>query len=388
MANPLNISVQNQTCQDTVYCYLVGLSLTNSNQLMLLSADGKTPYYPPNVTTTCVPLPQDCSIVLGKPGTSIVLQVPPIAGCRIYFCVGNKLQFFVNPGGNGPSLVEPSVTNPSDPNINFHWNFVELTSNSSQVFANISCVDFVGIPLSVSLETASGAINHVSGMPLNAINNIATALKAQQALDGQPWTNLLVHSADGSVLRILSPNQAMITQPGLFSNYFDPYVAAVWTHLATFPLSVDTQAQWGVVAGHIANGQLTIDGIPFAPPTTADIFSCSSGPFACGANAEANCIIPRLAAAFNRSTLLTSAATPDPAGPGSFYREKVTNHYARIVHEQLLDARGYAFPYDDVAASGGPDQCGAVYDGSPELLTIAVGGNGARADPACSTINC
>jgi hypothetical protein len=61
----------------------------------------------------------------------------------------------------------------------------------------------------------------------------------------------------------------------------------------------------------------------------------------------------------------------------SFYQNPITNHYSRIVHEQHLDGRGYAFPYDDVVASGGSDQSGSVYDGQPQSLTIAIGGNGA-----------
>jgi hypothetical protein len=218
------------------------------------------------------------------------------------------------------------VTNQSDPNINFHWCFCELTFNSSQVLAKI--------------------------------------------------------------LRILGPNQAMVLDQNLFSGYFTPYVNAVWQQCANNTLTVDMKAGWGVVTGKGQNRQLVVDGISFDPPSTSDIFPCSTGPFACGDNAEANCIIPRLAAAFNRDTLPTSGSTPDPAGPATFYRAPVTNHYARIVHQQLLGAKGYAVPYDDVAASGGPDQRGAVCDGCPELLTVAVGGNGVRADPACSTINC
>jgi hypothetical protein len=68
----------------------------------------------------------------------------------------------------------------------------------------------------------------------------------------------------------------------------------------------------------VQNKQLVIDGIP---PSTGDIFSCSTGPFAWGANAEANCIVPRLAVAFNRGTLLTSGVTPDPTGPSTFLLE-------------------------------------------------------------------
>jgi Beta-1,3-glucanase len=51
----------------------------------------------------------------------------------------------------------------------------------------------------------------------------------------------------------------------------------------------------------------------------------------------------------------------------------VTNHYARIVHATSLDGRGYAFPYDDVAPTGGADQSGAVSSGSPAQLAITLG---------------
>ena len=54
--------------------------------------------------------------------------------------------------------------------------------------------------------------------------------------------------------------------------------------------------------------------------------------------------------------------------------EGVTNHYARIVHAVNADGRGYAFPFDDVAPTGGGDQSGAVFDGQPGILTVAVGG--------------
>jgi hypothetical protein len=124
----------------------------------------------------------------------------------------------------------------------------------------------------------------------------------------------------------------------------------------------------------VEKGQLVIGGISFNPPSTGDIFSCSTRPFAWGANAQANCIIPRLAAAFTRGTLPTSGATPDLAGSATFHKAPVTNLYARDVHQQLLDAKVHAIPYDDVVAGGGPDQCGAVHYGWPEPLPIAVGG--------------
>lgn len=76
-------------------------------------------------------------------------------------------------------------------------------------------------------------------------------------------------------------------------------------------------------------------------------------------------ILPRLAAAFNRSTLLTDSGQPDGENPADYYTSAITNHYARIVHTTMIDGRGDAFPYDDVAPAAGADQSGAVFDPAP-----------------------
>jgi Beta-1,3-glucanase len=138
---------------------------------------------------------------------------------------------------------------------------------------------------------------------------------------------------------------------------------------------VDTQASYGTVTGQVSGGLLTFSGVgSFAQPATADIFSCNSGPFSpAGLSAEMLAILPRLAAAFNRSTLLIDADQPDGENPADYYTNPVTNHYARIVHATTLDGRGYAFPYDDVAPTGGADQSGSVSSGSPAQLAVTVG---------------
>jgi hypothetical protein len=85
-------------------------------------------------------------------------------------------------------------------------------------------------------------------------------------------------------------------------------------------------------------------------------------------------ITARLAAAFNRSTLLVDSHQPDGEVVSNYYKTTPTNHYSRIVHAANTDGRGYAFPYDDVGPSGGQDQSGSVSDGSPGLWTVSVGG--------------
>jgi hypothetical protein len=301
------------------------------------------------------------------------VTIPHIAGGRIWFSVDAPLTFLLNPG---PALVEPSVTNYSDPNINTNWGFAEFTFNSDQLYANISYVDFVGLPISLTLTTQNSGTQHVSGMPSNGLDQICNGLRAQHAADGKGWDQLIV-SHNGQNLRALSPNQGMVTNPSLFANYYDDYVSRAWQKIAGQPVSVDTQAGFGTLHSVENNGQIVFGGSSFSKPSTRDIFTCSTGPFATGSNAETNAIIPRLAAAFNRSTLLVTDAIPAPLD--LYYKDLITNHYSRIVHSINLDGKGYAFPYDDVQPSGGPDQSGEVHAGDPVLFTVTVGGGNASA---------
>ena len=149
----------------------------------------------------------------------------------------------------------------------------------------------------------------------------------------------------------------------------------VWQQYTATPLTVDTHASFGTVTGEVSGGLLTFAGAgSFAQPTAADIFSCNSGPFNPGGmSAEMLAILPRLAAAFNRSTLLIDANQPDGENPADYYANATTNHYARIVHATTTGGRGYAFPYDDVAPTGGADQSRAVSDPAPGLLTVTLG---------------
>ena len=120
----LDIALVNTTTSSSVYATVTGLATDNNSALFLLQADGQTPYYPSNVTSTGQPLGENCAIQLGAPGATTNIVIPHIAGGRIYFSIGTPLTFQLNPG---PALVEPSVTNPSDPNINLQWAFCEYT---------------------------------------------------------------------------------------------------------------------------------------------------------------------------------------------------------------------------------------------------------------------
>lgn len=369
----VNLDFVNSTNTSPVFAYVTGQVLGN-NQLGLLRSDGKTIYHPASPSASQTSLAADCAIPLGPPGSTRTATIPQMAGGRIWFSVGSKLNFLLNPG---PALVEPSVTNPSDPSIDVMWDFAEFTFNSAQLFANITYVDFFSIPIALTLTNRAGGKQHVAGTDQNGLSSIAEGIRAQQTHDNIRWESLIVNDRSGRPLRILSPNNGLVANASLFDGYWEPYIDQVWARYTNTDLAINTQASFGNVIGRVSGDVLKFpNGSTFSRPSARDIFTCSTGPFA-GNSPEALAIIPRLSAAFNRSVLLFDGNHPDDETPSQYYTVNPTNHYSRIVHSVNLDKRGYAFPYDDVAPSNGADQAGTVFDGDPVTLTLAIGGNNA-----------
>ncbi|KAI1457079.1 glycoside hydrolase family 64 protein [Annulohypoxylon moriforme] len=380
MTNPTtDIAIVNNTGSTEAYVYINGLDINNNNVPLFIQADGKTVYRPANPSATQTALTEDIAIPLGAAGSTTTVTIPQIAGGRIWFSTGStKLTFLVNPG---PVIVEPSVTNSADPNYNIDWGFAEFTYNTEQLFVNISYVDFVPpIPVALQLVNTAGATQTVQGMPAGGLATVVDKLTQQNASDSAGWDKLIVKASDGHVLRALSPNSARVADSSLFNGYFDSYIDQVWTKYASADLTIDTQASWGTVIGRVQNDAITFANVgSFARPSAGDIFSCSTGPFGNYPSATADemgALGARIAAAFNRSTLDSDAKQPDGEQVADYYKTSPTNHYARIVHETNIDNRGYAFPYDDVVPSGStqPDPAGTVFDGSPKLLTVTLGG--------------
>lgn len=375
MPQSLDIQLQNQTSSNKVWAYITG---RHKGALVLLKANGRDVYFPQSPQEILQPLQSDCAIPLGEPNNTVSVHIPQMDGGRIWFSTEKQLTFLLNPG---PALVEPSVLNPSDPNAGVNFSFAEFTLNNDQLFANISYVDFVSrLPVALTLQDSRGGVQHVSGMAADGFDRVCSGLRTQASRDGRPWDRLIVQPDGQPPLRVLNPTHGDAVGAN-FSGYFEPLVQQVWrryNHDAGLKMRIDTQAGSGIVDGAINDhGELVFEGEAFVRPNTADILGCNSGPFTTGPSALRNAIIPRLAAAFQRATLLD--VDFQPSGPETFYLRSPTNHYSRIVHECNLDGKGYAFAYDDVQPSGGADQSGKTNAGDPVLFIVAVGGNNAYA---------
>ena len=218
--------------------------------------------------------------------------------------------------------------NPSDPNIDTNFGFAEFTLNAVQLFANVSYVDFVSLPIALTLYDAYGSRQHVSGMGPGGVEMVADKLRAQTGVDNRRWAGLIVNQkGTNRPLRVLSPNSSILLHPTWFQTYWTEYVNAVWDKYRVQQMTIDTQASFGEVDGQVTTDDVLDfgSGGTFAKPTAADIFSCSTGPFATGQNAEKNTIIPRLSAAFNRSTLLLSQEHPNGPKAVQYYTAPTTN---------------------------------------------------------------
>lgn len=192
-ANSMDIQLQNRTESDTVYAYITGLAFERQNSPCLIKADGKTPYFPSSPAEILQPLQENCSIKLGAPGSITTVTIPQLAGGRIWFSVENELTFLLNPG---PALVEPSISNPTDPNIDLEWDFCEFTFVNGSLYANISYVDFLSMSISMTLIPADGATQEVLGLKPDGFQSVVEGLRSQNRVDGSDW-HKLVYMANG-----------------------------------------------------------------------------------------------------------------------------------------------------------------------------------------------
>ena len=372
----LGLAFENNYGGASVNVYVTGED-TNGD-VVFVTSNGQF-YYPPSTTsTTPVPITDDVSIPLGGQGTTSSVTLPDyLSSGRIWVAAGD-LQFFVVDAGGATGLVEPSAVSPTDPSAGINWGFVELTNNDAGIYADISYVDFLGMPLGISLQSTDGT-QAAQGVAADAISGVCSALQAQAAVDGAPWDELCVTDSAGSLIRVIAPIDYLSLDSTAFGDYWTSYVSQVWDYYTTNTLSIDTQAAAGTVACTVVSGTLTCDGDNrgYAQPDATDIFGCNSGPFAIEAsdNDVHRAVVPRLCAAFDRSTLLVSGGNVQPSLPSTdYYTVTPTNYFSKFVHQFELDGLGYAFSYDDVAPTGDSGVAGLVSDANPQVLTVIIGG--------------
>ncbi|KAF3764718.1 family 64 glycoside hydrolase [Cryphonectria parasitica EP155] len=388
-----------------LYIYITGDVDTSGSQSML-QTNGQWLTLNAGGSVTPVNVTRDVGF-LAKHGQSTTLTLPSyISSARMYAFEGAQMEWQMVGAASGiTTVVQPVVTDPGTLAYDTRWGFIELTSGDEEFFVNLSFVDFVALAFGIAVTDESGANHTIPGLmntlPGSANTTAAAAattpaekicagLQQQAEKDGNKWGELCIYGDDNNstLLRVLSPQDGAEQHIAFASDdYYEPYITKVWQRYAKQPLYIDTQqAGLGTINDTIVS--CTVDAatddalvctgtaVRMPRPTTADIWGCNSGAFAINATADNafKAIVPRVCAAFTRSTLLVEGGHVQPGPPAAmFYREAdITNHYARVVHAHET-VGGYAFAYDDVAV-GSQDPEGAVQVSSAKTLEVYIGG--------------
>ena len=335
-ATSLPLTVVNHTyryANNQIFLYVVGTDL-NTGQQVYVRPDGAT--VPVSLSLNGADGFADLSIPLTANGDTTV-NLPQLSG-RVYVSIDQKIKFKVVTDGNGKAALQhPAGWVSSDPSYNVLHDFMEFTLNNAGMFCNVTMVDMFSIPMSLTLR---GQRTQTTGtLVANGRDNIFAGVAAAAG-----FGSLVV-----SGLRVIAPGHGI--DAGLFSStYFDPYVNDVWTRYAGTDLRVQVAAN--TYTGRVSGGQLVFNnGVrSFARPSTRDIFYCDGAlnAGASGANDPSPPVAAILGAAFNRSTL-SGFPTQPTTDASTFYQTSVSNHYARVIHENTQDHKAYGFAFDDVA---------------------------------------
>ncbi|MGW2259165.1 glycoside hydrolase family 64 protein [Streptomyces sp. NPDC001780] len=345
---------------DRVYLYNLGTDLATGRQGW---ADANGTFHPwPAGGNPPTPAP-DASIAGPANGQSLTIRLPKFSG-RVYFSYGQKLDFRLTTGG----LVQPAVQNPSDPNRNILFNWTEYTLNDGGLWINSTQVDMVSAPYAVGVKLANGTTKNTGHLKPGGYNAFYNALKSQSG----GWANLIQTRSDGTILRALSPGHAVGTGV-LPASVMNDYINRVWTKYASSTLTVTpfkdqpNTKYFGRVSGNVMNFTNGAGAVvtSFQKPDADSVFGCHKLLDAPN-DAVRGPISRTLCAGYNRSTLLSNPNQPD-ADNANFYKDAVTNHYARAIHAQMADGKAYAFAFDDVG-----NHESLVTDGNPQAAFITL----------------
>ncbi len=360
-SNVLPVMVKNDTGRgDNVFLYVLGVNLT-TGKLGYVNAAGAFTAWSGGASTP-VPAP-DVSIPGPGNGASTTLELPKNLSGRLYMSFGKKLDFRLTTDG----LVQPAPWAGGDPNHDILFDWSEFTLNDSGLWLNSSQVDMFAVPHIVSVTGGDGATSKTGQVKAGGRRRVIDTVKASP-----DFAKSVVARADGTVLRVLAPGKA--ADAGLMSpTYLDSYITSAWNAYASKTLTVvpftdqPNQKFLGRTTGNVMNftdnsGKTVAS---FTKPSTANVWGCD-GALGAPNDLIVGPIARTLCAAMTRTTL--GRLDTQPSGTAAdFYQGNPANLYAKVIHDNMVDGKAYAFAFDDVQ-----NQESLVHSGDPRTAGITM----------------
>jgi hypothetical protein len=251
------------------------------------------------------------------------LQFPPVmTSGRLWISYNAPMNMATFAGGG---IAQPNLANPSDPNINTVFDWMEFNVGGGQIYCNTTQVDQFGIPYTVELYDDGPVLNSKRGIDACYSDIQSQYLAFMAATPGAAPFASLAGSA-----RIVAPSHGSFAAGQPNAGYFDAYIASVWA------------------------GPYRPAGV--AQPSTQDVFA-ATGPLATQAAVDG---------ALNRHVA-------DNAGgynvSSAFYQNAPANFYADFWHQVNLGGYAYGFAYDD-----SDNQSSLQVSSHPRALVINLSG--------------
>ena len=274
------------------------------------------------------------------------VYVPDIVSGRMYISYGEQVYITFNMAADGRiGYAGPDLNNPSDPNQDVLFEFLEFTIINKEYWGNTSRVDYFSFPIVTRLY----GVNGYSGGKYyenydRTVGDVGTRDQIFEAFKSEvpsEFKTLLTNK------RIMAPCKMSFNEGKEYGHYFDNYINDFWTKYSKEDLVFKCDA--GTFRGRVQGDAMKFkaDGsdevYTIYKPTTQDVLE-GKGNFNRG-NSRELVIEAQLCAAFNRGV----ATQPENfANEAAYYKNSVANFYAGFFHKHAIDGYAYGFCYDDV----------------------------------------
>ncbi len=346
--------------------YVIAIGLNSSNQYC---------YCQPNGTMTPFVAGQNASSFFTPLSAMNGFQFPPVmTSCRLYVSLGTTLNIPINPG-TPVGIAYPNIDNPSDPNINTVFDWIEFNVGNNLIFCNTTQVDMFGIPMLMQLYD-----NNSSGGGYSLFGTVGVTEPISQIMSEYTASVPAAFAGLEGSKRILAPIHGSFGASGANAGYFDSYINSVWSQYTTSNLVINMPT--AVYTGRVgSDGRLAFttpgDSNTYyvSKPSTNDVWG-GAGALATGNSVEL-ALEAQICAAFHRHVIDNAANLTNPA---AFYQSAPADYYSQFWHEHNVGAAAYGFCYDDV-----DNQSSSLVGTSPRALVLTIGGgNGNTATPTPS----
>ncbi|KAF0813858.1 Glucan endo-1,3-beta-glucosidase [Andreprevotia sp. IGB-42] len=289
------------------------------------------------------------------------VSLPRINSGRMFISVGSPMYIKINTTGDGATgFAGPDLGNPTDPNQDVYFEWVEFTVDQYGYHGNSTRVDQFGFPITTRLISNDGYDKTVG-----ETESRATIFSAYQNNVPAEFKGLV-----RAPYRIIAPGKGSFGPGGANASYFDNYVNQVWSYYTGRELTFTAEA--GTFSGHVVGNDFVFskNGGPYnlyirGKPTTQAILE-GSGNLATGTSDEL-VVQAQITAAFNRH-LIQTVDQANWANASYYYLASPANYYAKFWHDHSLNGLAYGFCYDDVR-----NHSSLLEHGNPKALIVNIG---------------